>query len=112
MVTVLVPPLLDPGWEARGEVICVVLVARDEVTEEATVPPAEDVDVVDVRDDSDEVREIGEMLRSSLVGGVNVSREDLEEMDDRMVGRGSNALTNALGSSIMPVDVLVVRGEL
>ena len=55
MVTVLVPPLLDPGWEARGEVICVVLVARDEVTEEATVPPAEDVDVVDVRDDSDEV---------------------------------------------------------
>lgn len=46
--------------------ICVVYVARDEVMDEATVPSAEDAEVVDVRDDSDEVRETGEALRASV----------------------------------------------
>ena len=66
-----------------GVVICVVFVAREDVTDEATVPSAEDVEVVDVKDDSEEVREAGEMSCTSGGWGVNSSREDFELTEDR-----------------------------
>ena len=97
-----------------GVVIWVVFVAR-EVADEAIVPSAEDVEVVEVKDDSEEVREAGDISCISEGCGVNASREESELTEDRdLVGEevtGRRAYATALGSISIPPEVLEVRGE-
>lgn len=92
------------------------VVARDvEFTYERTVSSVEEDDVVDVKEDSEDVREIGSP--SAPDPRARPSADCFDFMEDLGVARGEEgsgrrAYVSARGSMSIPAELRDVRGEL
>ena len=70
-----------PWSDVCEEVKAVDGATRDEVTDDAAVPSIEEEEAVDEKDDSEGVRDTGEISAASAASGVSASGEDFDKIE-------------------------------